>query len=210
MQIIGAGGHARVIFEVCMDNQKIVSRIHDDNPSVRHFYGYSVSPIHSIDQLSIKDSFFLAIGDNGSRYKKYKQLCFLHYETLIHSSAMVSPTAQIGDGTVVIHRAVIQAEVQVGKQVIINTGAQLGHDCVVDDFCHVAPGAILCGGVKLNRGVFVGAGAILVQGIEIGENTTIGAGTVVTRSIPSNQVMVGNPAREVKKLSQEQLIHFKY
>lgn len=113
---------------------------------------------------------------------------------------MVSPTAQIGDGTVVIHRAVIQAEVQVGKQVIINTGAQLGHDCVVDDFCHVAPGAILCGGVKLNRGVFVGAGAILVQGIEIGENTTIGAGTVVTRSIPSNQVMVGNPAREVKKI----------
>lgn len=53
------------------------------------------------------------------------------------------------------------------------------------------------GGVKIGNDVFVGAGTIILPNVEIGDRVVIGAGSIVSRSIPSNSVAVGNPARVV-------------
>jgi len=54
--------------------------------------------------------------------------------------------------------------------------------------------------VKIGRGVWIAPGCIVIQGVEIGENSVIGTGAVVNKSVPSNSVAVGVPAKVVKKL----------
>lgn len=54
--------------------------------------------------------------------------------------------------------------------------------------------------VTIGNNVWIGGGSIILPGVTIGDNVTIGAGSVVTKSIPSDSLAVGNPARVVRKL----------
>ncbi len=85
----------------------------------------------------------------------------------------VGLTSQIMPGAVVMPRAVI------GDNVLINTGAQVDHDCIVGAHSHIAPGAILCGNVTLGERSMIGAGATIVQGVTLDAGTFIPAGTLV-------------------------------
>lgn len=54
--------------------------------------------------------------------------------------------------------------------------------------------------VVIEDNVFIGARSIILKGVTIGENSIVGAGSVVTRSIPSNQIWGGNPAKFIRNL----------
>jgi sugar O-acyltransferase (sialic acid O-acetyltransferase NeuD family) len=71
--------------------------------------------------------------------------------------AYVSPHAQIGEGTIVMHHALINTGARVGRNCIINTKALVEHDATIEDHCHIATGAIINGGVKIGAGTFVGS-----------------------------------------------------
>lgn len=55
--------------------------------------------------------------------------------------------------------------------------------------------------VKICKGVFIGAHSIVLKGVVIGENSIIGAGSVVSKSIPSNQIWAGNPAKFIRSIN---------
>ena len=57
--------------------------------------------------------------------------------------------------------------------------------------------------VHLKKNSWIGAGAIVLLGITIGKNSIVGAGSVVTKDVPDNAVVVGNPAKVIKKLENE-------
>ena len=78
----------------------------------------------------------------------------------------------------------------------INTAAVIEHDCVLEDFTHVAPNTTLTGGVSVGEGTLVGAGTVVLPGIKIGKWVTVGAGSVVTKDqLPDYAVVHGNPAK---------------
>ncbi|MNE88595.1 putative acetyltransferase EpsM [compost metagenome] len=87
---------------------------------------------------------------------------------------------------------------EIGKGVIINSGAVIEHECKVEDFCHIAPGATLLGNVQVGAYSFVGGNAVVKQGVKIGSNVIVGAGAVVLNDIPDNSVVAGNPAKLLK------------
>ena len=96
--------------------------------------------------------------------------------------------------------------VEIGHGVVCNTSSTIDHECIIGDFSFIAPGAVLCGNVKVGRSTFIGANAVIRQGIIIGNNVIIGAGTVVIRDIPDNSTVIGNPARKlVKKQARNDL-----
>jgi len=102
---------------------------------------------------------------------------------LVHPSAVVSPSATLGDGTVVFPGAVVGAGCVVGVNAVIYSGCVIEHECRVDDHAYLAPGAILCGEVHVEEGAFVGAGAVAVPGAVIGKGATVDALTRVAGTL---------------------------
>lgn len=142
----------------------------------------------------------VAIGDNQAR-RRVAGITKHSFTNIIHPSAIVSSFGQMGQGNVLLHRAVVQARSKIGDHVIVNTGAQVDHDCIINDFVHLAPGTILCGNVHVGEGALIGTGAIIIPGKKIGAWSVVGAGAVVINDIPEGVVAVGNPARIISKIS---------
>ena len=105
--------------------------------------------------------------------------------TLVHPSAVVSPSATIGLGSVLFPQVVLGADVSVGDNAVIYTKSVAEHGCRIGDHAFLAPGVILCGDVGVEPGAFVGAGAIVVPGVVIGKDAMVAAGARIARNVPA-------------------------
>lgn len=199
--LFGASGHGKVVKDILNANGVKVEAFVDDNLSVDECAGRIV--LHDAKGLS---PMIVSIGVNKIRRIVVDRLLAnakvcgydLEFATAIHPFAIISPTAKIGEGTVVMAGALINAEAVIGKHCIINTGATVDHECVIGDYCHIAPGVHISGDTKVDEGSWIGVGSCIIQGLHIGKNCMIGAGSVVVRDIPDNVVAYGNPCRVVK------------
>ncbi|MDZ4250397.1 MAG: hypothetical protein U0990_09940 [Candidatus Nanopelagicales bacterium] len=108
----------------------------------------------------------IAIGSNSAR-KIEAEKERRNYSVLIHHTACISPSAEIGAGTVIMAGVVVQAHARIGKHVILNTHCSVDHDCVIGDYAHIAPGAHLCGHVEIGEGALVGVGVGIAPGCKI-------------------------------------------
>jgi len=196
MYLYGASGQAKVIIDILKSQKKNILGLIDDNLSINELLGYPV--YHDAKNLS---PLIISIGDNTIRKKIAKRLQGICFETAVHTSAILSDTCSIKEGTVVMQGSIIQSCSNIGRHCIINTGASVDHDCQVNDFVHISPHAALCGNVSVGEGTWIGAGTIVIPGVKIGSWCIIGAGSVVTKDIPDRVLAFGNPCKVVKQLS---------
>jgi sugar O-acyltransferase (sialic acid O-acetyltransferase NeuD family) len=195
--LYGASGHAKVVLGLIRALGIDVPVVFDDDPAKIILHEIRVvSPYQSA--IYPEMPILIAIGNNAIRQKLAAKIQHLISPPLAHPSAVIDPTARFGVGTVVLHGAIVQADVQVGQHVIINTGASADHDCIIGDFAQLGPGAVLCGNVRVGEGTLIGAGAVLVPGVTVGDWATVGAGSVVTRNVPDGATVWGNPAKLIK------------
>jgi sugar O-acyltransferase (sialic acid O-acetyltransferase NeuD family) len=195
MYLFGASGHAKVIMDILNSMSIAVSGLFDDNPVVKELNSQPV--LGKYQGQEIDAGLIISIGDNKIRAKIAVQLQ-VQYGKAIDKSAIVSDSVRIDEGTVVMQGAVIQASSSIGKHAIVNTKSSIDHDCLISNFVHVSPGAVLCGNVQVGEGTHIGAGAIVLPNLKIGKWCKIGAGAVVIRDIPDFSTAVGNPARIIK------------
>ena len=145
-------------------------------------------------------------GDNNPRRKLF-ELALRHGlapSTVSHPAATRSPWATVGAGSVLLPGAVVNAGAGLGVNVIVNTGAIVEHDCVVGDHAHVATGAQIASSVRVGAGAHIGAGATVRQGITVGKGSIVGAGAVVVNDVEPWTVVVGVPARLLKRLRADE------
>ena len=114
-------------------------------------------------------------------------------------TALICNTVTYGEGLQVMASAIIHNDVEIGIQCIINTRALVEHDCVLKNGVEIAPGAVLCGRVRVGENSWIGANATIGPRVIIGDNSIIGAGSVVVTDIPSNVVAVGVPAKVLRE-----------
>ena len=114
--------------------------------------------------------------------------------TLISGTSHVSKYSSIGEGSVVMHQAVVNADAKIGKGCIINTFANIEHDAVIEDFCHISTGAMINGNCFVGKGTFVGSQAVMVNGTSIAEGCVIAAGAMVRKNIVKKGIYSDNPA----------------
>lgn len=114
---------------------------------------------------------------------------------VISPHAHVSPYATLGEGTLVLHGALVNSAAQLGRNVIINSLALVEHDAEVGDHCHVATGARVNGSVTVGAGSFIGSGAVLKNGVTIGAGAVIGAGVVISHDISEGSFVPVTPKR---------------
>lgn len=187
MVLYGASGHCRVVIDIVEALGLPIDYIVDDNPNITSLLGYEVRRNSNEYGEAI-----ITIGQNWIRKRVAEGINVERYITAIHPTAIVSPRAIIGNGTVVMQGAIIQSCANIGDHCIVNTGASVGHDVRLGDFVHVASHATITGGVEIGEGTWIGAGSVIRQGVHIGAWTMIGAGAVVVDDIPDGVVAFGN------------------
>jgi len=135
--IIGAGGHGRVIADIVRaSGDELIGFLDDD---------ISKETMGKLSDWSLfsKYSFIIGIGNNQTRLTISKQMANADWYTAIHPSAVISASAWIEEGTVIMPNSVVNAGAKIGKHCIINTGAIVEHDNTIQDFAHVSVGAKL-------------------------------------------------------------------
>jgi len=200
--VYGAGGHGKVVADILIASGHLELAFIDDSPKLAGATVAGLPVIGGADELrrelaNGQVGVALGIGDNRVRKELAQQLETLGAEilTAIHPSAMISRSAKIGSGTVVMAGVVINADAQLGSGVIANSGAVIEHDVIVGDFAHVSPNSVMGGASSLGSLSHLGLGAVVLPGIAIGNRSIMGAGAVVTREMPDDVVAVGVPAR---------------
>lgn len=199
LYLYGASGHGKVILDILLLGKREVSGIIDDNPIAASLFGIPITAGHPRGDYEI----IISIGNNATR-KRIAVSLQAAYQTAVHTNSVISPYAQIGEGSVVMAGALINAAATIGRHCIINTGAVVEHDCKIANFAHIAPGAALAGNVSVGEGTHVGLNATVIQGVTLGRWATIGAGAVVINDVPDYAVVVGNPGRIIKYNPDEQ------
>jgi len=206
--ILGAGGHAKVVLDSCLAAGQRVLGLSDID-ATRHGTSVlgviirggdewvrSLAPdairlvngIGSVANPSARIAAQAAYSASGYRFAR-----------VVHPSAVVSVDVKMQDGVQVMAGTVIQAGCRLATGAIINTRAAVDHDCVIGAHAHVAPGAVLSGGVYLGDGAHIGCGASVIQGVRIGTGAVIGAGAAVISHIADGMLAVGVPAKEIGK-----------
>lgn len=206
--VAGAGGHGRVVADLLrLLGHDVVGYADDDTSKL----GAVIDPTGAqvittlrslLDRLANENELpggaervALGIGDNARRLSLFAALQPLCLQAVVHPSAAVSETAFIEDGSVVLAHATINTGARLGSAVIVNSGAIVEHDCILDDGVHVSPGATICGSVSVGARTWIGAGATVIHCLSIGSDAVVGAGAVVVGAVPDAVVVVGNPAR---------------
>ena len=193
---VGGGGHASVCLDVFRSCGREVIGYLAPEPSeleLAHLGGDDLLGSYAGTGVEL----FVAIGNNRVRTGVISAALELGVAlaTGIHDRAVVSPSAAVGVGTVIMPGAIVNARSALGRGVILNTAASIDHDGVVGDVAHIAPGCHLAGNVTIGEGAFLGVGVSVTPGTTIGEWATIGAGASVVRDIASHVTAVGVPAR---------------
>ncbi len=207
--IIGYSGHAYVIIDILLSAGRLVTAYCDQdekdfNPYHLDYLGKETEVVNKLKKFD----FFACVGHNDIREKIHNNLSqFLGNPiNAIHPSAVISASVKMGDGVMIAANSTLNPLVQIGKGVICNTSTSIDHECIIGDFTHIAPGAVLCGNVIVGKNTFVGANSVIKQGIKIGDNVIIGAGTVVVKDIPDGATVIGNPARALIKKPARKLV----
>ncbi len=198
MIFFGASGHAKVVIEAWLASGGKVTRIYDDDGSIKRLLSYDVRNDYVVSDFLGRD-ICISIGSNTSR-KKIATKLEARFKSVVHPAAIISNSSVIGNGTVMMAKAIVNADSKIGHHVILNTGVIVEHDCLVDDFAHISPHATLCGGVYVGEGTHVGAGATVIQNIKIGKWAIIGAGSVVLKDVPDFEVVAGVPAKIIRTI----------
>lgn len=197
MNLYGASGHAKVILDIIQSLSLPIDHIIDDNLEVKTIAGHNVC--HSLSSEYLEGETIISIGNNRIRKKIADKFKGKIKSAIVHPSAVISSSARLCKGTVIMANTSVNSEAIVGEHCIINTGATVEHDCILENFVHISPNAALAGDVKVGEGSHIGIGAVVIQGIRIGKWVTVGAGAVVINDIPDRVVVVGNPAKIIKK-----------
>lgn len=145
--------------------------------------------------------FAVAIGSNHAREVAARKAEDLGWaaEMLAHPSAIVAPTAEIGGGSYLAPGTVVCPGARVGRHVIINTHASIGHDGVLDDFAQICPGARVSGGCRVEKGGFLGSNSSLAPGIVVRERAVVSANSFVLRTVAPGTTVLGSPAMAMGK-----------
>jgi acetyltransferase EpsM len=200
--LLGGGEHARVVADAATaDSSWELAGYFSPTPASLEFphLGTDMELLATIDGW--RESWFhLAfLGTPGGNVRRacleYFSNTPLHWAIIKHPTAIISPSAIIGEGTYIGARSVVQPGARIGPHCVINTGTIVEHDAVLGVGVHLAPGSLTGGGTEIGNWSTVGLNASIRDHIRIGSDATVGMGAVVVKPVRDNQVVVGNPAR---------------
>ena len=201
--LLGAGGHGKSVLDLLLSADAFdIAGLVDAAPRLSNVLGCPV--LGTEDELPALRAAGVtaahpAIGDNAQRLAAAARLLAHGFAlpALLHPTALPGRESVLGEGCVVMARAVVGPGARIGRLALVNTGAIVEHDCDVGEGAHLGPGSVLAGHVRVGERALVGAGAVVAPGVAIGAEARIGAGAAVIRDVPAGATLAGVPARSL-------------
>ena len=140
---------------------------------------------------------------------------------IIGDQACVRERCTLGDDVVVGRGSLVENDTQVGARTKIQADAYVTAYSLLEEDVFIAPCVVTANdnfmgrterrhalrrGPTVRRGARIGAAAVLLPGIEVGEEAFVGAGAVVIRDVAARTVVVGNPARQIREVPDDELL----
>ena len=198
--IMGAGGQARSLIPILIQNNYNIHGILDDTfDSGKQESILNIKLIGAFEHFRYNMPVVLAIGDNLKRMQLFERFrSDILRDNLCHNTSFIDPDTNMGNSNQIFGRCFINARVIIGDNNIINTGSILEHEVKIGSHNHISVGSILCGRVTIGDRCFIGAGAVVIDKLSVCSDVIVGANSVVISHITEPGVYVGNPARKVK------------
>ena len=144
----------------------------------------------------------ITIGDNYSRdivrRAVEERIPDFNWVNAIHPSCIIGNNVKFGKGVVAMAGCIFNTGARLGDFTFFATGAQIEHDCAIEDFASVSAGSVLGGFVRVGKYSAVTLGCTIMDRLSIGENSVIGSGSLVHTNIPDNVLCYGSPARVIR------------
>jgi acetyltransferase-like isoleucine patch superfamily enzyme len=140
---------------------------------------------------------------------------------IVGDQACIRERVTVGDDVVIGRGSLVENDTTIGARTRIQAEAYVTAYSTLEDDVFIAPCVVttnddfmgrtekrhaLMKGPTIRRGARVGGGAILCPGVEIGEEAFVGAGAVVTKDVPPRKLVVGNPARVLRDVPDDELL----
>ena len=206
--LFGGGLHANVCIDIFekMNRFNIVGIIDSQAEIGSTLFGYNVigrqEEISELIQKHKIDAGFIAIGDNYSRKFVKDVISSLvtdfDFVNAIHPSVLIGKNVKLGVGIVMMAGVIVNPDAVVEDFCILNTGAQLEHNCFLGEYSHLSAGSLTGGKVTIGKFSTITLGVTIIDRITIGENTVVGSGSLVLKDLPDNVLAYGNPARIIR------------
>ncbi len=205
--LIGGGGHCKSCIDVIASTEEYII---DSIVDVPERTGHKIlsSYISATDEdipLLVKNKdceFLITLGQIKSPDQRKELYLFLkelgaNLAVVVSPLAHISKYSEVGEGTIVMHMGLINADSVIGNNCIINTGALIEHDCVIGSDVHISTHAIVNGGCTIGDGTFIGSNSVINNNISIAARAVIGSGAVVVKNITEEGIYAGNPAKRI-------------
>ena len=206
--LVGGGGHCQSVIDVieAEGTRKIAGILDVAHKVGKRVLDYEIMGTEAqVPSLVKEHGFLITVGQIQTSeprkrlFQRIKQAGGI-FPIIVSPHAYVSPHATLGEGSIIMHQALVNAGALVGVNTIINSHVLIEHGTRIGSHCHVATGAIINGDCQIGDHTFVGSRATVLQGVSIGEDIIVGAGAVVTQSLTEPGVYVGIPARKVRSV----------
>jgi sugar O-acyltransferase (sialic acid O-acetyltransferase NeuD family) len=185
--LIGGGGHCVSVIDIIENGNKFnILGILDSNILENNILGYKIlGDDNLIPELVNENTYFLITVGQIKSYSTRKKIAEILIEnnaklaTIISTLAYVSQHATIGEGSIIMNGALVNAKTTIGKNCIINTKSNVEHGVSIGDFCHISTCAVVNGDSVIGSGTFIGSNATISNDVSIKENSIISAGKFI-------------------------------
>lgn len=212
--IFGAGELGREIFD-------IVNRINiknhlweqivfiDDKATDEDFVGTRKMSFSTFKSKYKEVEAVVGVGEPSTREKIFQRLQNenIKQATIVDPTAIVSPFAKIGEGSIVCEYTTIHTGVVLGNNVFIQPFSNIGHDIKIGNHSVFSSYSSPGGSSVFGERVYVGMHATLKEAIVVGNDAIVGMGAVVYQNVPEKATVVGNPARITRGNDQNKVFY---
>ena len=211
LAIYGTGNSGLEMLELIIYSQELRDQwdelvFIDDTKAPGQFHDCRMMPFDDFTNTFRTDEIeiIIAVGEPASREALYKRVTGKGYRLgiLVHPTAVVSPSAVLGQGAVIKDSVSISSGAVIGENVYVNGISLIGHGAVIGAHSQISSHAVIAGNTKIGTGVYVGISACIRDHIEIGDYAVVAMGAAVMKNVRPHRTAMGNPAREIAESTQ--------
>ncbi len=192
----------RYMIEHETDQQVVALTVDGAHIGATEVFGLPVVPFEYLQESHPPDDFgmFVALGYtrvNRLREEKCREARAMGYKLISHVSPRASTwdDLSLGDNCLIMDEVIVHPFVELGSNVMIWSGAHIGHGSVIGDNCFFASRSLAAGFVKIEPNCFIGANSTIRHGVTIGRESIIGAGAVVIKDTAAQSINAAPAAR---------------